>query len=152
MMEAARTFETLVNFYQTTRRYDPEDSYLWQYRSPARKFPLIFSLFFTKLFMTAAFNLCTRGFRTKKSTSAAGLSCDGTRRQFSGFHITTAVRLFVALFHIFCPMLLRRSTLCLAKIHATMAFTSVNSDRCSPTYHPNFKQGFGLPPRWLSGT
>jgi hypothetical protein len=27
MMEAARTSETLVNFYQTTRRYNPEDSY-----------------------------------------------------------------------------------------------------------------------------
>jgi hypothetical protein len=28
MMEAARTSETLVNFYQTTRRYNPEDSNL----------------------------------------------------------------------------------------------------------------------------
>jgi hypothetical protein len=28
MMEAARTFETLVNFYQTTRRYNPEDNHL----------------------------------------------------------------------------------------------------------------------------
>jgi hypothetical protein len=28
MMEAARTSETLVNFYQTTRRYNPEDSHL----------------------------------------------------------------------------------------------------------------------------
>jgi hypothetical protein len=28
MMEAARTTETLVNFYQTTRRYNPEDSHL----------------------------------------------------------------------------------------------------------------------------
>jgi hypothetical protein len=27
MMEAARTPETLVNFYQTTRRYNPEDSH-----------------------------------------------------------------------------------------------------------------------------
>jgi hypothetical protein len=26
-MEAARTSETLVNFYQTTRRYNPEDSH-----------------------------------------------------------------------------------------------------------------------------
>jgi hypothetical protein len=26
MMEAARTSETLVNFYQTTRRYNSEDS------------------------------------------------------------------------------------------------------------------------------
>jgi hypothetical protein len=25
MMEAARTSETLVNFYQNTRRYNPED-------------------------------------------------------------------------------------------------------------------------------
>jgi hypothetical protein len=29
MMEAARTSETLVHFYQTTRRYNPEDSHLW---------------------------------------------------------------------------------------------------------------------------
>jgi hypothetical protein len=28
MTEAARTSETLVNFYQTTRRYNPEDSHL----------------------------------------------------------------------------------------------------------------------------
>jgi hypothetical protein len=28
MMEAARTSETLVKFYQTTRRYNPEDSHL----------------------------------------------------------------------------------------------------------------------------
>jgi hypothetical protein len=28
MMEAARTSETLVNFYQTTRRYNPEDTHL----------------------------------------------------------------------------------------------------------------------------
>jgi hypothetical protein len=28
MMEAARTSETLVNFYQITRCYNPEDSHL----------------------------------------------------------------------------------------------------------------------------
>jgi hypothetical protein len=33
MMEAARTSETLVNFYQTTRRYNPEDSHLLPMRS-----------------------------------------------------------------------------------------------------------------------
>jgi hypothetical protein len=32
MMEAARTSETLVNFYQTTRCYNPEDSYLYTHR------------------------------------------------------------------------------------------------------------------------
>jgi hypothetical protein len=32
MMEAARTSETLVNFYQTTRRYNPEDSQLRAHR------------------------------------------------------------------------------------------------------------------------
>jgi hypothetical protein len=32
MMEAARTSETLVNFYQTTRRYTPEDSNLRSHR------------------------------------------------------------------------------------------------------------------------
>jgi hypothetical protein len=28
MMEAASTSETSVNFYQTTRRYNPEDSHI----------------------------------------------------------------------------------------------------------------------------
>jgi hypothetical protein len=32
MMEAARTSETLVNFYQTTRRYNPKDSHLRTHR------------------------------------------------------------------------------------------------------------------------
>jgi hypothetical protein len=32
MMEAARTSETLVNFYQTTGRYNPEDSHLHTHR------------------------------------------------------------------------------------------------------------------------
>jgi hypothetical protein len=32
MMEAARTSETLVNFYQTTRRCNPEDSNLHTHR------------------------------------------------------------------------------------------------------------------------
>jgi hypothetical protein len=31
-MEAARSSETLVNFYQTTRRYNPEDSHLRTHR------------------------------------------------------------------------------------------------------------------------
>jgi hypothetical protein len=31
-MEAARTSETLVKFYQTTRRYNPEDSHLRTHR------------------------------------------------------------------------------------------------------------------------
>jgi hypothetical protein len=32
MTEAARTSETLVNFYQNTRRYNPEDSHLRTHR------------------------------------------------------------------------------------------------------------------------
>jgi hypothetical protein len=32
MMEAARTSETLVNFYQTARRCNPEDSHLRTHR------------------------------------------------------------------------------------------------------------------------
>jgi hypothetical protein len=32
MMEAARTSKTPVNFYQTTQRYNPEDSYLRTHR------------------------------------------------------------------------------------------------------------------------
>jgi hypothetical protein len=34
MMEAARPSETLVNFYQTTRRYNPEDSHLHIFLCP----------------------------------------------------------------------------------------------------------------------
>jgi hypothetical protein len=32
MMDAARTSETLVSFYQTTQRYNPEDSHLHTHR------------------------------------------------------------------------------------------------------------------------
>jgi hypothetical protein len=41
MMEAARTSETLVNFYQTTRRYNLEDSYLRAHRRENLKSYLI---------------------------------------------------------------------------------------------------------------
>jgi hypothetical protein len=42
MMEAARTSETLVNFYQTTRRYNPEDSHLRTHRRENLKSYLIY--------------------------------------------------------------------------------------------------------------
>jgi hypothetical protein len=38
MMEAARTPETLVNFYQTRRRYNPEDSLLRTHRRENLKY------------------------------------------------------------------------------------------------------------------
>jgi hypothetical protein len=37
MMEAASTSETSVNFYQTTRRYNPEDNYLHKLRRCGNK-------------------------------------------------------------------------------------------------------------------
>jgi hypothetical protein len=40
MMEAARTSETLINFYQTTRRYNPEDSHLRIHRRENLKYYL----------------------------------------------------------------------------------------------------------------
>jgi hypothetical protein len=43
MMEAARTSETLVNFYQTTRRFNPEDSHLRTHRRENLKSNLIYS-------------------------------------------------------------------------------------------------------------
>jgi hypothetical protein len=46
-MEAARTSETLVNFYQTTRRYNPEDSYL---RKEVCLFVCLFVVYLTTLF------------------------------------------------------------------------------------------------------
>jgi hypothetical protein len=44
MMEAARTSETLVNFYQTTWRYNPENSHLRHHHRQVRRCQLIFSL------------------------------------------------------------------------------------------------------------
>jgi hypothetical protein len=44
MMEAERTSETLVNFYQTTRRYNPEDSHLRTHHCENLKSYLIFML------------------------------------------------------------------------------------------------------------
>jgi hypothetical protein len=41
MMEATRTSETLVNFYQSTRRYNPEDSHLRSQRRENLKSYLI---------------------------------------------------------------------------------------------------------------
>jgi hypothetical protein len=41
-MEAAKTFETLVNFYQITRRYNPEDSHLRTHRRENLKSYLIY--------------------------------------------------------------------------------------------------------------
>jgi hypothetical protein len=38
MMEAARTSKTLVNFYQATRRYNPEDIHLRNIKAFAWKF------------------------------------------------------------------------------------------------------------------
>jgi hypothetical protein len=43
MMEAARTSETLVNFYQTTRRYNPEDIHLRTHRRQNLKFYLMYN-------------------------------------------------------------------------------------------------------------
>jgi hypothetical protein len=42
MMEAARISETLVNFYQATRRYNPEDSNLHTHRRENLKSYLVF--------------------------------------------------------------------------------------------------------------
>jgi hypothetical protein len=44
MMEAARTSETLVNFYQTTRRYNPEDKHLRTHRRENLKSYLVQSV------------------------------------------------------------------------------------------------------------
>jgi hypothetical protein len=41
MMEAARTYETLVNFYQTTRCYNPEDSHLHTHRRENLKYYMV---------------------------------------------------------------------------------------------------------------
>jgi hypothetical protein len=43
MMEAARTSETVINFYQTKRRYNPEDSHLRTHRRENLKFYVVYS-------------------------------------------------------------------------------------------------------------
>jgi hypothetical protein len=45
MMEAARTSDTLVNFYQSTRRYNPEDSHVRTHRRENLKSYLFRNLF-----------------------------------------------------------------------------------------------------------
>jgi hypothetical protein len=47
MMEVARSSETLVNFYQTTRRYNPEDSHLRTNHSENLKSYFLFVVFQT---------------------------------------------------------------------------------------------------------
>jgi hypothetical protein len=46
MMEAARTSETLVNFYQTTRLYNPGDSHLRTHRCENLKFYFVYDSYF----------------------------------------------------------------------------------------------------------
>jgi hypothetical protein len=45
MMEAASASETSVNFYQTARRYNPEDSHLYPRRRENLKSQLQYCLF-----------------------------------------------------------------------------------------------------------
>jgi hypothetical protein len=51
MMEVARTSETLINFYQTTRRYNPEDSHLHTHRRENLKSYVISQRFNLKLIL-----------------------------------------------------------------------------------------------------
>jgi hypothetical protein len=51
MMEAARTSETLVNFYQTARRYNPEDSHLCTHRRENLKSYLIIVVVVNVIFL-----------------------------------------------------------------------------------------------------
>jgi hypothetical protein len=44
MMEAAITSETSLNFYQTTRRYNPEDSHLHTRRRENLKFAKVYEV------------------------------------------------------------------------------------------------------------
>jgi hypothetical protein len=54
MKEAARTSETLVNFYQTTRRYNPADSHLRTHRCENLKSYLTKIIFTQELFVDIA--------------------------------------------------------------------------------------------------
>jgi hypothetical protein len=59
MMEAARTSETLVNFYQTTRRYNPEDSHLKSGCSDRRPaiLPIELSQFISEFYVTSEYSV-----------------------------------------------------------------------------------------------
>jgi hypothetical protein len=50
MMEAAKTSETLVNFYQTTRHYNPEDSHIRTHRRENLKSYSLNSVSFSLIF------------------------------------------------------------------------------------------------------
>jgi hypothetical protein len=54
-MVAARISETMAKFYQTTRRYNPEDSHLRAHRREDLKTYLIFFLFHTDFSLTHVF-------------------------------------------------------------------------------------------------
>jgi hypothetical protein len=65
MMEAVRTSETLVNFYQTTRCYNPEDSNLHTHRRENLKSYLITV---TSKPLLASFRVAYRIAKCKKLT------------------------------------------------------------------------------------
>jgi hypothetical protein len=73
MMEAARTSETLVNFYQTTRHYNPVDGHLHPKRCLQKKGRLL------RLASKAMTTYSTKGekytiIKTKRKTSAGKCS------------------------------------------------------------------------------
>jgi hypothetical protein len=69
MMEAARTSETLVNFYQTTRRYNSKDSHLLTNRRENLK--LMRGLYRRSFFFQAVFFLMSKAFRSLASTPSS---------------------------------------------------------------------------------
>jgi hypothetical protein len=61
-MEAAKTSETLVNFYENTRRYNPEDSHLRTHRHENLKSYLVstrfgFGMFLVLILEEAAYSV-----------------------------------------------------------------------------------------------
>ncbi|KDR13527.1 Homeotic protein empty spiracles [Zootermopsis nevadensis] len=90
IMEAARTSETVVNFYQTTRKYNPEDSHLHGYLSPwehsvlklasSLAFKLQTSLAYDQSDMNTGVDLCRHGdafYSLKKPGPLAVNASDG---------------------------------------------------------------------------
>jgi hypothetical protein len=66
MMEAARTSETLVNYYQNTRCYNPEDSHLRTHRRDNLKSYYKMSTFLAS--KASPLQLCSRYGTTTPST------------------------------------------------------------------------------------
>jgi hypothetical protein len=60
MMEAVQTYETLVHSYQSTRRYNPEDSHLYIHGRENLRSYKVEVIFAGEVFILCHFKICER--------------------------------------------------------------------------------------------